>query len=84
MITSFFLNIFALFLSGLLSLLPSGSLPAAFSSSLSSVWGFVNAFSYVIAVDTLIQVVVLVIAFDLAVLLWHVLQWVIRKIPFIQ
>jgi len=84
MITSFFLTFFADFLSGLLSLLPTGSLPQQISDSLSTVWGLVNAFSYVIAVDTLIQVVVLAVAFDVVLLLWHIIQWIIRKIPFIQ
>jgi len=84
MISSFFLTFFALFLSGLLSLLPSGSLPLEISASLTSVWGFVNAFSYVIAVDTLLQVVALAIAFDIVVLVWHLIQWIIRKIPGMQ
>jgi len=84
MITSFFLIFLGNFLTGLFSLLPSGALPAQVSLSLTSVWGFVNAFSYVLAVDTLLQVLLLAIVFDIVVLLWHVLQWIIRKIPGMQ
>lgn len=81
MILSFLLGILNGFLGLILAFLPTGSLPAAVSSSITSIWGYVNAFSYVIALDTLIQVLVLTIAFDLIVFLWHVLQWIIRKIP---
>jgi len=34
--------------------------------------------------DTLIVVLVLVIGFDLIVLLWHIIQWIIRKVPGMQ
>lgn len=84
MITSYLLQFLYLFLSGLLNLLPTGSLPVQVSSAISTVWGYVNAFSYVIAVDTLIQVVIIATSFDVAVLLWSLLNWIIRKIPGMQ
>jgi len=84
MISTFILTILHAFLGFIVGLLPTGSLPSSISSSLTNIWGFVNAFSYVIALDTLIQVVALAIAFDLVVLLWHVVQWIIRKIPGMQ
>lgn len=81
MISSFFISASASVLAFLLALLPVGTLPASVSTSITSIWGMVNAFSWLIALDTLIQVLVLVIAFDLIVFLWHILQWVIRKVP---
>lgn len=84
MIISFFLSILFLLVNGVVSLLPVGELPVAFGTSVASIWGYVNVFSYVIAVSTLIQVVVLYIGFDLVVLLWHVVNWIIRKIPGMQ
>lgn len=81
MISTFFLTIFFGLIGVLVGFLPTGSLPVLVSSSITSIWGFVNAFSYLIALDTLITVLVLVLAFDLVILLWHVIQWIIRKVP---
>jgi len=81
MITSAFLIILASLLTFLVGFLPVGTLPASVSASLVSVWGMVNAFSYLIALDTFITILVLVVAFDLIVFLWHLIQWVIRKVP---
>lgn len=84
MITSFLLSILNGFLNMLLQVLPAGALPDSIASSFSSVWGYVNAFSYVVAVDTLILVVVLVVAFDLILLGWSFVNWIIRKVPGMQ
>lgn len=84
MITTFLLNILYNFLETILSFLPTGQLPSAISTSIVNIWGFVNAFSYVIALDTLLQVLLLVLAFDLVLLLWHLIQWIIRKVPGMQ
>lgn len=84
MITSFLLDLGYRLLNFLLSFFPSGTLPPDIGNALSTVWGYVNAFSYVIALDTLLQVLLLVLAFDLVVLLWHIVQWIIRKVPGMQ
>jgi len=84
MIGTFFLTILNSFLGLLVGFLPTGGLPAEVSSSITSVWGFVNAFSYVIALDTAIQVLVVVIGFELILLLWAFVNWIIRKIPGMQ
>jgi len=84
MIVTLIFNFFYLFLTGLLLLLPVGSLPSGFLTALNFFWGTVNTFSFVIPVDTMLQALVLVYGFDLVVLLWSVLQWVIRKIPGMQ
>jgi len=68
----------------LIGVLPVGSLPTAFSAALNYFWGILNAFSYIIPVETLLEALLIMLAFDLAVLLWHFIQWVIRKIPFMQ
>jgi len=84
MIISFILDLFYRLLNGLVGLLPSGSIPSSVSDSITNIWGMVNAFSYVIALDTFIIVLLLVLAFDGIVLLWHLIQWIIRKIPGMQ
>ena len=68
----------------LIGFLPTGHLSSSFTSALTQLWGIINTFSYLIPVDTLLTLVGLVIAFDIAVLLWRVVNWVIRKIPGMQ
>jgi len=84
MILTFLFSQFYILVDFLLGFLPSGGLPAAFATALAFFWGTINSFSYIVPVDTMLQALLAVIAFDLAVLGWHILQWVIRKIPGMQ
>jgi len=84
MISGFFLTMLFGLVSLLTAFLPTGSLPTEFSTAISSLFGVLNTFSYLIAVDTLILLVGLVIAFDGIVLLWNFVNWIIRKIPGMQ
>lgn len=84
MITTFFLSIINSFVGLLLNLLPTGSLPSGISTAISYFWAIVNSFSYVFPVSTLLAAFLVLLAFDLAVLLWHLLQWILRKIPGVQ
>lgn len=82
MIFTFLIQIFVFLFGFLLGLLPTGSLPSGFSDALAYFWGTMNAFSYLIPLDTIIQALVIVLGFDLVILLWHIIHWVIAKIPF--
>lgn len=84
MITSFFLYIFYSFVGLLLSILPTGHLPATMQNAFAFFLGAANAFSYVFPVATLLQALLAVVAFDGAVLVWHFINWIIRKIPGMQ
>jgi len=84
MITTYFLAAFYGLFGLLLNLLPTGSLPSGFSEALAYFWGTMNAFSYLIPVDTMLQALLLVLAFDLVVLLWHFIHWSMAKIPFLH
>jgi len=84
MISTFFLSIFSGFVGLLVALLPTGSLPTSIATAFAYFVGVVNAFSYVVPIDTLIQAVLVVLAFDGALLLWRVINWIIRKIPGMQ
>jgi len=81
MITTFFLFIFNAFVSFLLSFLPTGSLPTALTDSFMYFWSVVNSFSYIFPVSTLLLALLFILAFDAAVMLWHFIQWIIKKIP---
>jgi len=84
MILTFILNIFDFFLVGLLTLLPTGHLPAAITTAFSYFMGLLNSFSFFIPVDTLLQAAGVVLVFDGAMLLWYFVNWIIRKIPGMQ
>jgi len=84
MITSFLLSMLFGLVNLLTGFLPTGSLPTEFTNAVGSLFGVINTFSYLIAVDTLLLLVGLVLAFDGVVLLWHFIQWIIRKIPGMQ
>lgn len=81
MIATLFLNFFNDFLGGLLNLLPTGVLPSGITSGVLYFWYALNAFSFVFPVNALLAALLFVLAFDVGVLLWHLVQWVIRKIP---
>lgn len=84
MISTFFLTIFNSFIGLLLGILPTGVLPISITSGITYVWSIANQFSYIFPISTLLLALVFVIGFDLAMLLWHIIQWVIRKIPGMQ
>jgi len=84
MISTFFLIIFNAFIGALLFILPAGNLPVEITSAFAYFVGVMNSFSYVIPVATLFQAFALVVAVDLAILVWHFINWVIRKIPGMQ
>jgi len=84
MITSFLLAMLIGLISLLVGFLPTGNLPIEFTNAIGTVFGILNTFSYLIAVDTLLLLVGLVIVFDGVVLLWNFINWIIRKIPGMQ
>jgi len=84
MISTFFLTTFSGLVNLLVGFLPSGHLPAAMTSSFAYFIGIANAFNYVVPIATMLQALAVVLAFDGAILLWHFINWVIRKIPGMQ
>jgi len=84
MIFTLILNFFYLLLQGLLALMPSGHLPTVISTSFAYIFSIANQFSYVLPIATLIEALLVVVAFDGAILLWQFLNWIIRKIPGMQ
>lgn len=84
MITTFLLTLLNSFIAFLLGLLPSGHLPASILSGIGYLWSLINAFTYVIPVQTLLAALLLMIAVDAALFLWRLINWIIRKIPFVN
>jgi len=84
MILTLILNFFYLLVSGLLNLLPAGHLPTVITSSFANIFSIANEFNYVIPIATLMEALGIVVAVDGAILLWHFVNWIIRKIPGMQ
>jgi hypothetical protein len=84
MITTFFLSFFYSFISFILSILPVGSLPSIITTALSYFWYILNSFSYVFPVAALFEALLFIFAFDVALIVWHFIQWIIKKIPGMQ
>jgi len=84
MITTIILYAMNLFLSGVVAILPTGHLPTAITTAFQYFLGTVNAFSFIIPVDTLLQAAGVVLVFDGAMGLWYLINWIIRKIPGMQ
>jgi len=79
------LTIFFAILSVLVSLLPDpGAISIALSTGASYVFGFLWNFNFILDVPTLIQIILLQFGFESAILLWHMIHWGIKKIPFLH
>lgn len=84
MITTFILTMFNNFVVGLLGLLPTGHLPIEITNAFAYFFGVLNAFSFVVPVDTLLAAAGVVLVFDGAMLVWYFVNWIIKKIPGMQ
>jgi len=81
MITTFLLTSFYSLIGLLLGILPTGHLPTQITTAFAYFFGVANTFTYIVPIYTLMQAMLVVLAFDGAVVLWHFANWIIRKIP---
>jgi len=82
MITGFFLSLPAYLIMALFSLFPAGQpAPQEWVSSLYLIWSYINSFSFIVPVDTLLSALVVSLTFHLAIFLYHAIAWLLRKIP---
>lgn len=84
MIVGFFLNIVLAFVTVVIGLLPTTPFPTQISTGIIMMWGYVNLFSMVIPVETILTVIVLSILYEAGILLWHAFHWLLRRIPFLN
>jgi len=84
MIVGFLLNIPAYFLQTIIGLLPNGgAMPEEWVSAVFTIWDYIEAFSFIVPVGTLLSVLGLALAFHLAIFTFKVFHWIITKIPFV-
>jgi len=84
MISTFLLTLLYSFLNLITGILPTGHVPAIMQTAFAYFVGIANSFSYVIPVATLLQAMAVVIAVDGAIMVWHFINWIIRKVPGMQ
>jgi len=85
MITTFFLLLGYQFLNFLVGLLPvSAGVPTEWVEGVNTVWGYINSFSFIVPVSTLLSVLTLALIFHGSIFAYHALMWIIRKIPGMQ
>lgn len=84
MIVSFLLSMFQTFIVGLVLLLPTGHLPQGITDAFTYFMGILNAYSFVVPVDTLLQAAAVVLIFDGSMFIWYAINWTLRKIPGMQ
>jgi len=83
MITDTFILFGRLLLQGLNFLLPASSgLPAGFATSLQDFFTKAWAFNDIFPIDTLLQVLVAVVAFEIGVFTFKLFRWIFASVPF--
>jgi len=71
MITGFFISLLTTIVGFFLSLLPTIDLPTGWTDSITLVWGYINAASFLFPITTLLTILSLVVTIEVAVFLWH-------------
>jgi len=80
MIIGFLLQIFFAVLAFFVGLLPVVAMPSGWTSSLALIWYYVNSFSFLFPVTTLLTVLVFALSFHVIVLFFRFVLWIIHLI----
>jgi hypothetical protein len=82
MITGWLLKLIGIVILWVISLLPDvgTGLPTGISDAITAVAGYINAFSFFFPFATLFEVVGVALTFEVAVLLWRMFNWTIKRV----
>jgi len=80
MIIGLILNVFFIFVGGVLSLLPTGHINSEITNAINWFFYSAHSFDFIIPVGTIIQVLLWAVAFEIIIALWSLLLFVINKI----
>jgi len=82
MITGFFLSLPAYLLMVIFSIFPSGQpAPPEWVNSVYLIWAYINSFSFIVPVSTLVFCLTIAMVFHLSIFLYHAFSWLLKKIP---
>jgi len=77
MIITIFLNVLQQIITYFLSLLPVGTVfPTAWVSGVYAIWGYVNAFSFIVPVQMLVTCLGIALVFHLFQFGWNFMHWI--------
>jgi len=71
MITGFFLTVFVVVLQFFTNLLPIVAYPQEIANAIVSIWYYINSFSFLFPVSTLLQVLAIAFIFHATTIAWH-------------
>jgi len=71
MITGFFLQVFYVFIAFFVGLLPVSEFPDEVTTAIQQAWFYLNSFSFIFPVSTLLTILLIASIFHGAVLLWR-------------
>jgi len=80
MITGILITIVATVFTFIVSLLPTIPLPTGITDALTLIWSYINMFSFLFPVDTLLTVLVLALLYHIIFLFWDMGLWIIGVI----
>jgi len=81
MITEFFLSIPYFIISAIINIIPNGGgVPIEFISSVHNIWGYMQSFSFIVPLSTLLWCLGITLAFEAGVLLWQMFNWLLQRI----
>ena len=84
MIVTYLIVAFLTFVGALFHLFPTVSaLPAGMSDSLASVFAYIVPFNFIIPLDTLVGVLGIILTFELGYLLFKIVMYIYKLIPFV-
>lgn len=82
MIFEWILSLPAYFLQSIIMLLPQSSgVPTEWIESLYTMWGYVNAFSFIVPVNTIVFCLSTIMGYYLIVFGFDLIAWLLKKIP---
>lgn len=74
-------GLFYAFLVGMLNLLPNaGPLPSGFADAITLIYGYMLLFNFFFPIDSLFTILALVIAWEVALITWYGIRWVLAII----
>jgi len=70
-----------LFFVGILNFLPTGEgLPEAITTAITLIYGYMNLFNFFFPIDQLFIALSVVLGFQAAVFIWHILRWTLALV----
>lgn len=80
MITEFLMSIPFYLVRSLINIIPAGGgVPSEFTSALHTMWGYVQSFSFILPVNTILWCIGVTIAFEVGIFLWGATNWLLKR-----